>query len=398
VRTRITTGVAAAVLGSALLAGSSTSASAAAAGPGAARASGAAAGLRATGTALAKGRLPFRLTGRRMALLDGTRKVDETTNWAGYGGVLPKGYATGVQGRWTVPDVAAEPQGYSSTWVGMDGMTSRDRDVIQVGTEQDSGPTGYFAWVEVSQSDAASPIVTADSGRPATVKPGDDIRAGVREDSPGRWSIAIEDLTQNWFYSGTVGYPGPGASAEWIEEAPMISNGYNPYVQSTPADFGTVHFADSWLYLPHGGAGPGWYATDLQADNGLAMTDASYQHVLAWPDRIYTNRNTTEQRFAVTYVHRPGIPRDLQATAEVKAVKLTWKAPTSDGGMRISLYRLREYANGTLVRKWTVGAVTSAVVHGLTPAAAYNFQIAAANAGRWTGNDTRWTAKVRPRS
>ena len=70
------------------------------------------------------------------------------------------------------------------------------------------------------------------------VAPGDQMQATVVEDSPGIWTITIDDVTA-WAgpFSKTVSYNTPGDSAEWIEEAPNVDN-----QQSTLADFGSAQF------------------------------------------------------------------------------------------------------------------------------------------------------------
>jgi hypothetical protein len=102
--------------------------------------------------------------------------------------------------------------------------------LIQAGTAQDTanGTARYDDWYE---------ILPANETLIATVAPGDHIQASITEDSPGTWTIAITDSTSGQSFSQTFAYSGPGASAEWIEEAPKV-NGQ----QSVVANFGTVQF------------------------------------------------------------------------------------------------------------------------------------------------------------
>ncbi len=51
------------------------------------------------------------------------------------------------------------------------------------------------------------------------------------------WAVTIEDVTQSWGFNQTFAYITPGASAEWIEEAPTVDSS-----QSTLANFGTMTF------------------------------------------------------------------------------------------------------------------------------------------------------------
>jgi hypothetical protein len=161
--------------------------------------------------------------------ISGPTETDESTNWSGYIETGPQ--FTGVSGRWIVPAVQpSQASEYSSGWIGIDGATNNS--LIQTGTTQETsgGSTTYFAWYEILPA-ASIPI--------GTVSPGDEMEASIFQDSPGTWTIAIADVTSGQSTSGEVSYSGPGASAEWIEEAPTI-NGQ----QSTLANFGTADFSD----------------------------------------------------------------------------------------------------------------------------------------------------------
>jgi hypothetical protein len=320
--------------------------------------------------------------GRRMGVIGHRRDVVESGNWSGYGGVAPAGQSfQGATGSWTVPAVRSTPAGYSSSWVGVDGFGNRD--LIQTGTAQDTSD-GYWAWFEILPQRAE--IIGSGNG-PAPVEPGDKMTGSVEATSTaGTWRIYLADATQGWSFHQLFSYSGPGASAEWVEEAPQVNG-----AQSTPDDFGTVHFSHTGVWADNQSQP---YSTDLTSANAIAMVSAS--HVLAMPGGISVP-SASGQSFRITYVHKPGVPRDLTASAEVEAAKVSWKPPSGDGGMRITNYRLREYRNGTLVRKWTIGAGTATTVKGLTAGAAYNFQVAAVNGGGWTGRDTRWSGRVRPR-
>ncbi|MGO8863077.1 MAG: G1 family glutamic endopeptidase [Acidimicrobiales bacterium] len=158
----------------------------------------------------------------------GTTNTAESTNWSGYIDDGPT--FTQVTADWVVPTVqTTQASQYSSTWIGIDGTVTNT--LIQTGTAQDTSAntTDYFAWYELLPG-AAVPV--------GNVAPGDDMQANIVEDSPGRWTITIDDVTA-WAspFSTTVSYSTPGDSAEWIEEAPNVDN-----QQSTLADFGTARF------------------------------------------------------------------------------------------------------------------------------------------------------------
>jgi hypothetical protein len=153
-----------------------------------------------------------------------------TTNWAGY--VATGTQFTGVSGTWVVPAVQASASTEAAaTWIGIDGYS--DDSLIQTGTEEvtSGGTTSYNAWYELIP---AGPV---DVGN---VEPGDVMQAAIAEVSPGIWSISLEDTTSQQSASGEVSYSSPGASAEWIEEAPSTDSG-----QLVPlANFGSVQFSN----------------------------------------------------------------------------------------------------------------------------------------------------------
>jgi hypothetical protein len=152
----------------------------------------------------------------------------DSVNWAGL--IETGAQFTGISGQWTVPQIKPSTiNEYSATWLGIDGATNTS--LIQTGTGQDSGggTTSYFAWYE---------ILPAPSIVIGGVTPGDQMQASVSENSPGQWTIIIDDVTSNQNFSRTLSYTGAGASAEWIEETPTDGSG-----NIVPlANFGTVHF------------------------------------------------------------------------------------------------------------------------------------------------------------
>lgn len=154
-----------------------------------------------------------------------------STNWSGYA-VTTTSTFTAVTGAWAVPRVARTSNAtYSAAWVGVDGFTNSS--LIQTGTEQDyyNGAAHYAVWWTTSaQGFAEQPI-----SQP--VSPGDKISAAITSGTGGNWTITLRDATRAWTFSKTVAYSGPGASAEWIMEAPGV-NGR----QSSIANYGTTEF------------------------------------------------------------------------------------------------------------------------------------------------------------
>jgi predicted phage tail protein len=90
----------------------------------------------------------------------------------------------------------------------------------------------------------------------------------------------------------------------------------------------------------------------------------------------------------------PSSPRQLTATSAHRAAKLTWLAPSSNGGMPITDYVVQRSADGG--RTWRtardgVSIRSAATVNRLTSGKRYSFRVTAANrAGRGD-----WSAVVR---
>ena len=76
---------------------------------------------------------------------------------------------------------------------------------------------------------------------------------------------------------------------------------------------------------------------------------------------------------SVTPVTKPGAPTSVGVTAGKGSVKVTWKAPSSNGGSAITHYVIKSSAGKSV----TVGDVTSDTVTGLTNGTAYTFTVAA---------------------
>lgn len=171
-----------------------------------------------------------------------------SSNWAGY--AVDGGPYRSIGGQWNVPRVAVgNGRGFSALWIGVDGFSNTS--LIQAGTEADvyGGATHYFAWWEI----LPEPAVVI---RGLAIHAGDRISAGIVRVSSGRWRITIRDA-RGGSYATTRSYPGPGTSAEWIEEAPVVDDRPTPL-----AVHGTVVFDDATV----NGSSP-----HLQAADGGAM-------------------------------------------------------------------------------------------------------------------------------
>ena len=154
-----------------------------------------------------------------------------SSNWSGYAVATTSSLScqpssnvayTSVSGTWTVPAVSASPGStYSAAWLGIDGFNNDT--LIQTGTEQDyySRSAHYSAWWTTSaQNFEEQPISEP-------VKAGDVITATITEVDAltHLWTISLTDSSEspNWTFTMNETYTGPGASAEWIIEAPGVN-------------------------------------------------------------------------------------------------------------------------------------------------------------------------------
>jgi hypothetical protein len=158
--------------------------------------------------------------------------TNQSSNWFGYNqGTLEQGSKlfNSIGGQWTVPTVTQHTAGQaesSSDWIGIGGgcvdagCTATDSTLIQTGTEQDvsaTGQTTYDAWYEL----VPAPEIQITS---MTVNPGDRMSASVSEvvSNSNVWKITISDLTNGQSFTTTVPYSSTHATAEWIEETPLL--------------------------------------------------------------------------------------------------------------------------------------------------------------------------------
>ena len=156
-----------------------------------------------------------------------------STNWSGYA-ITTSSKFTSVTGAWSVPSVARTFSAtYSAAWVGIDGFANSS--LIQTGTEQDyyNGAAHYAVWWTTSAQGFAEQPINEPVSR------GDKISAAITSGPNGNWTISLHDATQSpaWTFTKVLPYSGPGASAEWIMEAPGV-NGR----QSSIANYGTTEF------------------------------------------------------------------------------------------------------------------------------------------------------------
>jgi hypothetical protein len=221
-------------------------------------------------------------TARHVGLLRlahaGPFNVTQSNNWSGYNqGLLEKGKSfSSISGTWTVPTASphkAKEAEYSSTWVGIGGgclntaCSVTDNTLIQAGTEQDvaaNGKASYYAWYELIP--APSTQVTL------KVAPGNKITVTIKQSAPGLWSIVMRNVSTGKSWSTSTPYPSSMATAEWIEETPLLISGTSTGISALPR-LSAVHFTGATV----NGAPAG-----LAAAERMQLVDSS-NHVLATP-------------------------------------------------------------------------------------------------------------------
>jgi hypothetical protein len=186
-----------------------------------------------------------------------TAANQQSRNWSGY---VRAGFGiTRATGAWHVPTLRTSYDGYSSTWVGIDGATSNDGYLIQTGTEADviGGRAHYAAWWEVITPSDLAPETRFAS---LTIHAGDSISASVTKNASGTWTMRLTDNTTGHSASHTQAFAGRGASAEWIQEDTDVDG----YISPAP-DWQSVTFTRITL----NGANP-----RLSAVEALDIVDA----------------------------------------------------------------------------------------------------------------------------
>ncbi|HVS85340.1 MAG TPA: G1 family glutamic endopeptidase [Gaiellaceae bacterium] len=142
-----------------------------------------------------------------------------STNWSGYS--LDGSGFTRASGTFNVPTLSNTfGSATTSEWVGIDGDTPGNENLIQAGIAQDYDFSGLdtYAWWEILP-DAETRIDTVD------VHAGDSVTVTIAEVSAGSWSISLVDNTNGQSFTTVQAYNGAGESAEWIVEAPTVGRG-----------------------------------------------------------------------------------------------------------------------------------------------------------------------------
>jgi hypothetical protein len=176
--------------------------------------------------------------------------ANQSNNWSGYNqGTIEQGgkMFSHVTGDWIVPTATAHTKGtaaFSSTWIGIGGgcvdasCLVTDNTLIQAGTEQDvdaAGHASYSAWWELIPAPSV-PI----TGMP--IRAGDHMHVDIGAAAPGVWSTTVKDVTTGKTFSQTLPYPSTEATAEWIEETPVVIDNNGSVSIGPLPNLSTVHF------------------------------------------------------------------------------------------------------------------------------------------------------------
>src|SRR3954469_20549281 len=203
--------------------------------------------------------------------------ANSSNNWFGYNqGTLEQGgkQFNSIAGEWAGPAAPRHGSGArgsgdesSSDWIGIGGgcidagCTVGDNTLIQTGTEQDvsSGSASYGAWWEL----IPGPSIAITN---MTIQPGDHMHADISEVVAGAnvWKITLQNVTRGQTFTTTVPYSSTHATAEWIEETPLLI-GTNAGLAALP-NLSTVPFT---------GAKVNGAAANLQASEKILLTDSA---------------------------------------------------------------------------------------------------------------------------
>ena len=153
-----------------------------------------------------------------------------STNWSGY--VAGTGPFTEANGTFTVPNLeTGTPTSDSlAEWVGIDG--SGNSSLIQAGIQESIDPSNpnrftIQPWWEILP--APETDITS-----VTVNAGDRVTVTIGKISGTGWGITLTDDTNGESFTTDQTYTGPGASAEWIVEAPTVSGQQSVLAPYTP--------------------------------------------------------------------------------------------------------------------------------------------------------------------
>lgn len=165
-----------------------------------------------------------------------------STDWAGY--AVTGSNLKSVSGSWRQPAVTCPVNQVQQAafWVGIDGYSSNDPTVQQIGTDSDctrmagksTGTPNYYAWYEMYPQN-----VVYISKMLYPVFPGDVIATHVSR-TGSTYTLSVSDPTRRWVFTTvqTATTTPLNSSGEWIVEAPCSAA--TPCAILPLADFHTI--------------------------------------------------------------------------------------------------------------------------------------------------------------
>jgi hypothetical protein len=217
----------------------------------------------------------------------GSYATRRSLNWAGY--IKTGRRYTSVSASWRVPTVRTSINGYSSTWVGVDGAASGHRYLLQTGTEQDvvRGRASYYGWYEVITPTSVAPEQRIGG---MTIHPGDSMTATLTRNGRGSWTFSLRDNTLRETGTLHLAYAGPGRSAEWIQEDTEVN--------------GTISAAPDWQSVTFTNATVNGAGADLAYRQAVNIVDTR------GTVEASTGRPVNGNAFTVTWL-APGLPTNV---------------------------------------------------------------------------------------
>ena len=259
------------------------------------------------------------------------------------------------------------------------------------------GITGYR--IEVSRTGTGGWLVLeADTESTATAYTHTDLSAGstryyrvaaINRAGRGPWSSVESATTVRTAPSAPTGLRAVAGGPRGSTELRLT--------WTTPVTDGGRPITGYRIQMSPNGAS-GW--VDVVANTGSTTTTYLHTNLAPGTTRYYrVAAINAEGRSAysnvatgTTTTARPGQPRSLRAQADGPTrITLSWEAPSSDGGARITGYRIEVRGPGGAtwlpVSANTRSTATTFTHTGLQPASAYRYRVAAINsqgAGQWS--------------
>ncbi len=201
-------------------------------------------------------------------------------NWAGY--AVTGAVFTKVAGSWTQPQAHCTKTGaqLAAFWVGIDGFSSTDPTVEQVGTDSDckKGAASYYAWYQMYPKAA---VVLPKAKYPVVA--GETIAAHV-SGAAKTFTLEISATSSGgalkWHFSTALKVTKVPleSSAEWITEAPCT--GASTCTVDPLSNFGVVKFSGASANGRPISA-PAFNATQLTMTNGASIVKAHPSNLAA---------------------------------------------------------------------------------------------------------------------